>query len=168
MSTRLAFVTCALAATVATIALLYNFGYVSLSERPGFTHIWGHVSYNGKAVPGCAIYFQPEDHSSSHWGVGRLNESGLYFLTAFQLDTTLQPGRYTIFIRPLASNLLASEVVRTSLVGDDAKHSTEKSSPPAPPASQLPLPRRFTDVKTSGLVVNITGEPQRIEIHLTD
>ena len=34
-----------------------------------------------------AIYFQPHDTNSSHWGVGRLNDSGLYFLTAYQLES---------------------------------------------------------------------------------
>ena len=86
MSLRLAFITIALATTVVTVALLHNFGYVSFAERPGFTHVWGHVSYNGKPVPGCAIYFQPADPNSSHWGVGRLNDSGLYFITAYQLE----------------------------------------------------------------------------------
>jgi hypothetical protein len=168
MSSRLAFFTLALATIVATVALLHNFGYVSFSERPGFTHVWGHVSYNGKPVPGCAIYFRPHDPNSSHWGVGRLNESGLYFVTAYQLDSTLIPGRYTIFIRPLTPALTGSNVVQASLVGADTKQSTEKSSPSSPPTPQLPLPKQFTDPATSGLDVNVTGEPQRIEIHLKD
>jgi hypothetical protein len=168
MSARLTFFTLALATTVVTVALLNNFGYVSFSERPGFTHVWGHVSYNGKPVPGCVIYFQPHDPNSSHWGVGRLNESGLYFVTAYQLESTLIPGRYTIFVRPLTPAPAGSNVVQASLVGADAKQSPEKSSPSSPRTPQLPLPKQFTDPRTSGLVVNITGEPQRIEIHLTD
>jgi hypothetical protein len=168
MSSRLAFFTLALATTVVTIALLHNLGYVSFSERPGFTHVCGHVSYNGKPVPGCAIYFQPQDPNSSHWGVGRLSDSGLYFITAYQLESTLAPGRYTIFIRPLTPALAGSNVVQASLVGADKKEATEKSSPSSPPTPRLPLPQHFTDPRTSGLVVNITGEPQRIEIHLRD
>jgi hypothetical protein len=168
MGLRLAFFTIALATTVVVIALLHNFGYVSFSERPGFTHVWGHVSYNGKPVPGCAIYFQPHDPNSSHWGVGRLNESGLYFVTAYWLDSTLVPGRYTIFIRPLVSPPAGSDLVRASLAGADTKESTKKTSPSPAPTPKLPLPKQFTDATTSGLVVDITGEPQRIEIHLTD
>ncbi len=168
MSSRLAFLTLAAATTVVVIALLHNFGYVAFSERPGFTHVWGHVSYNGKPVPGCAIYFQPHDANSSHWGVGRLNESGLYFLTAFQLESTLEPGRYTIFIRPLMPSPVSSDTLRVDPEESHSNQTTDKSSPSSLPTPQLPLPKRFTDAQTSGLVVNITGEPQRIEIHLTD
>ena len=168
MSRDLAFITLALATTVVTVALLYNFGYVSFTERPGFTHVWGHVSYNGKPVPGCAIYFQPHDPNSSHWGVGRLNESGLYFVTAYQLESTLEPGRYTIFIRPLTLTPGGSNVVQAASSEPTPKRSTEKTSPSSPPRPRLPLPKRFTDPRTSTLVVNITGEPQRIEIHLKD
>jgi hypothetical protein len=168
MSVRLVFFALALATTVVVVALLYNFGYVAFSERPGFTHVWGHVSYNGNPVPGCAIYFEPHDTNSGHWGVGRLNDSGLYFLTAYQLESTLEPGQYTIFIRPLTPAFASS----TSLKSDPEKpvsdRATEKSSPSSTATPRLPLPKRFTDAKTSGLVVNITGEPQRIEIHLTD
>jgi hypothetical protein len=151
MSPRFVFSIFAVAATVVTTAMLYNFGYVSFRERPGFTHVWGHVSYNGKPLPGCAIFFEPADPSKAHWGIGRLSDSGLYFLTAYQLDTILEPGRYTIFIRPLSP-------YDRGRVGADSNVSN----------SPLPLPKRFTDSKTSGLLVNIDGEPQRIEIHLTD
>jgi hypothetical protein len=168
MSSRLAFFTLAVASTVVTVALLHNFGYVSFAERPGFTHIWGHVSYNGKPVPGCAIYFQPDDASSTHWGVGRLNDSGLYFLTAYQLESTLQPGRYTIFIRPLTPRPVGSNLLRAEPEKSLSNQATDKSSPSSPSTPELPLPKRFTDARTSGLVVNITGEPQRIEIHLRD
>jgi hypothetical protein len=166
MGSRLTFFTFAVATTVVTIVVLYNFGYVSFSERPGFTHVWGHVSYNGKPVPGCAIYFQPADVTSTHWGVGRMTDSGLYFITAYQLDSTLQPGPYTIFIRPLTPNLFRTEVSGSSSAGADSKDRTEKSSPSS--KARVLIPKRFTDATTSGLVVNIDGEPQRIEIHLTD
>jgi len=168
MSSRLVFFTLALVTTAVVVAMLYNFGYVSFSERPGFTHIWGHVSYNGKPVPGCAIYFQPEDDGSSHWGVGRLNDSGLYFVTAYQLESSLVPGRYTIFIRPLTPGLVGAAQYRYDPDKPLSNQATDKSSPSSPPAPQLPLPHRFTDAKTSGLVVNIDGQPQRIEIHLRD
>ena len=151
MSLRLTFITIALAVTVVTLALLHTFGYVSFAQRPGFTHVWGHVSYNGKPLPGCAIYFEPADPSKGHWGVGRLTDSGLYFISAYQLDTVLDPGPYTIFIRPL--------VPPPTSIG------AGNSSAPKP---EPPLPKRFTDSKTSGLVVKIDGEPQQIEIHLTD
>jgi hypothetical protein len=163
MSLRLSFFILALATVVVAIALSYGFGY--FSERPGYTHVWGHVSYNGKPVPGCAIFFQPQDPTRTHWGIGRLSDSGLYFLSAYQLDSTLDPGPYTIFIRPLTPSPGSTDVFGNPLAGADSKGRTVNSSPPSP---QLPLPKRFTDAKTSGLVVNIDGEPQRIEIHLTD
>jgi hypothetical protein len=168
MSLRFTFFTIAVASTVVTITLLYNFGYVSFSERPGFTHIWGHVSYNGKPVPGCAIFFQPTDESRTHWGVGRMTDSGLYFITAFQLDYSLEPGPYIIFIRPLTPPPGSTDVFGTRLAGAGSTELTGKSSRSTPSAPQHPLPTRFTDAKTSGLVVNIDGEPQRIDIHLTD
>jgi hypothetical protein len=168
MSSRLAFFTLALATTVVTIALLHNLGYVSFSERPGFTHVCGHVSYNGKPVPGCAIYFQPQDPNSSHWGVGRLSDSGLYFITAYQLESTLAPGRYTIFVRPLTPGPPGPAQYRYDPDKPLSNQAPDKSSPSSSSTPQLPLPIRFTDSRTSGLVVNITGEPQRIEIHLRD
>lgn len=168
MSLRLTFFTVAVASTVVTITMLYNFGYVSFSERPGFTHVWGHVSYNGKPVPGYAIYFQPTDESRTHWGVGRMTDSGLYFITAYQLEYSLQPGPYIIFIRPLVPAPGSTDVFGSPLAGAGSKEATGKSSRSTPSAPQHPLPQRFTDAKTSGLVVNIDDEPQRIDINLAD
>ena len=168
MSSRLAIFTLAVATTVATIALLHNFGYVTFSERPGFTHVWGHVSYNGKPVPGCAIYFQPTDPNSPQWGIGRLSESGLYFLTAYRLDTTLAPGTYTIFIRPLSLGPAGTNQYRFDPEKPLSKQATDQSSGSSPSTPQLLIPERFTNAETSGLVVNIDGQPQQIEIHLRD
>jgi hypothetical protein len=166
MSLRLSLFILAVATVVVATALSYGFGY--FSEPPGFTHVWGHVSYNGKPVPGCAIYFQPADPTRTHWGIGRITDSGLYFLTAYQLESPLEPGTYTIFIRPLTPIPGSTDVFGSSLAGADSKERTEQSSGSSPPTAQLPLPKRFTEAETSGLVVNIDGERQRIEIHLTD
>jgi hypothetical protein len=149
MSPRLSFFILAVATIVVAISLMYGFGY--FSERPGFTHIWGHVSYNGKPVPGCAIYFMPLDPRKSRWGVGRMTDSGLYSLTAYELETALDPGPYVVFIQPLTP-------VPISPAGAESNGQKPK----------LPLPERFTDSKTSPLVINIDKRPQRIEIHLTD
>jgi hypothetical protein len=149
MSPRLSYFILAVVLIVVAVSFMYGFGF--FSERPGFTHVWGHVSYNGKPVPDCAIYFMPADPTRGHWGVGRLSDSGLYFLTAYQLDTTLDPGPYVIFIRPLTP-------VPIGPAGADSKGQKPK----------LPLPERFTDSNTSPLVINIDQRPQRVEIHLTD
>jgi len=65
-----------------------------------------------------------------------MTDSGLYFITAFQLDYSLQPGPYIIFIRPLNTPARRG-FIRIPPRGSSSTEPTGKSSLSTPSAATV-------------------------------
>jgi hypothetical protein len=139
------------------------------SASSNYVKIWGHVTYNGRPVSNATIVFISTDQREMNWGSGHIGKTGNYAISAYQGGVTLPPGPYNIFIRNTPQNREREGEVekrgRFSVVEDEVK--------PQPNTQTLPgqdvnVPARFNLPSTSGLVVRLDGQPQRVDIDLGD
>jgi len=124
--------------------------------------VWGRVTYGGKPVPGGVVIFKPEA-SQTNWGVGPIDEKGAFKISSYMASGQLQPGPYKIFITPPR--------VRPTQVGSNPKDrdaAAPVASPPETDKSRFGIPERFLRPQSSGLLVTLEKEGNRIDIDLKD
>ena len=54
--------------------------------------VWGRVTYGGKPLEGGAIIFMPMEDLHTNWGVGQIDNQGMYRLSTYIPKTSLEPG----------------------------------------------------------------------------
>jgi hypothetical protein len=151
-------------ALVVGILAVNGCGISSASPNP--TKIWGRVTYNGQPLPECVVLFVPAgSNKTNNWAAGHVYQGGNYKLSAYQSDSGLEPGRYTIFFKAPPPRYVGTRRSR-ALDEADSKPQAEAQAPP--PAPAFPLPEKFTKPETSGLTVRLDGWPQQIDLDLKD
>lgn len=133
---------------------------------PRRTRLWGRVTYNGKPVEGGAIVFMPAVGEKADWAAGRITEGGNFSISESPTDDRLQAGRYEIFFtRPAPITLEGKST--TDATTDQAPAQVAKEQA-AHTTSANRLPERFMSAKTSGLEFVFDGQPQRVDLDLTE
>jgi hypothetical protein len=137
---------------------------VSLANS-NYVKIWGHVTYNGRPVSNGTIVFISTDQREMNWGSGHIGMNGNYTIAAYQGGVALPPGPYNIFIRNAPQNREREREPerrgRFSLDEDQVK--PQQNTQPAT-SNAVILPDRFNRPDTSGLVVRLDGQPQRVDV----
>jgi hypothetical protein len=121
------------------------------------------VTYGGKPVPGGAVIFVPTETSQTSWGVGPIDEKGSFRISSYMASGHLQPGAYLIFLTPPR--------VKAVEGGSTPKDRDEVAKAPAQADSgqaRFGIPERFLRPQSSGLMVNLEREGNRIDIDLND
>jgi hypothetical protein len=109
------------------------------------------------------VIFVPTEMSQTNWGVGPIDEKGMFRISAYMASGYLQPGPYRIFLTP--PRVKAVRVGPTSKDRDDV----EKTAGPADEGQRrFGIPERFLRPQSSGLMVNLEREGNKIDIDLHD
>jgi hypothetical protein len=154
------------ASTAIVLGILIIPGCGASSASPNYTKIWGRVTYNSQPLPDGIVIFWPADPGRDNWGAGHISKNGNYVLSASQTETALEPGLYNISIKPPVPLPVGLRGSRFKIDERDPMKDTEAQASSSTP--KFPLPKKFTDPKTSGLAVRIDSRPQRVDLDLRD
>jgi hypothetical protein len=112
-------------------------------ERPRVVPATGRVLYRGQPVEGAKVTFTNSAAGVS--GYGETGPDGRFRLTTFKEGDGVVPGTQRVAVRKV-------EVIDRSKPGFD--YSTSSEVPP-PPEERWLIPRRYGNVATSGLTVEV-------------
>lgn len=124
--------------------------------------VWGHVGYNGNSLTDGAILFMPVDRSRSNWGAGVIDQKGRYSISMMEASNGLEPGKYEVFFKFGTRIHKLPDPRHTRFEEAESSRSGEDWTVRVLP----PIPDRFTNPRTSGLVIQIGKESSRIDFDL--
>jgi hypothetical protein len=151
----------AAACGVAAIVVLPGGGV--LWGKPGGTGVRGRVTYNGKPLEGGSVFFMPVKRDKTEWAAGVIRPGGHFTLIAYPPGVPLEPGEYDIFLRaPAYGTFMNPKRADRRDVAQPADSEAGMATP------SYPIPARFLEQMTSGLRIRLDGNPQRIDLDLTD
>ncbi len=142
-------------------------------ESPPCGPVWGRVSYNGRPLQKGAILFAPLGAEMGDWAIGPLGKDG-----RFSMDPNWRRGysekvRFRICIVPFPCTFTADDV--SPWPRGEPRCDIGTASPPGETLDvprqtlvDLPIPRRFTKIWTSGLTVTLDQDSARVDVELKD
>ena len=130
-------------ALMATTLSVFGCGKSGLD---GLVPVSGTVTYNGKAVEGADLVFNPE--SEGRAASAKSDASGKFHLTTLDPHDGAQPGNYKVSIskKEMINPMTAEEA-------EDWFH--KHSGPPPPRKIKNDLPEKYAEDKTSGLTATV-------------
>lgn len=115
-------------------------------ERAPTVQVHGKVTYKGEALKRGTIVFFPK--GGKKIATGEINEDGTYNLTTFESNDGALPGEHQVTI--------LSERDMSNVLPEDVK----------PGDKPWLIPRKYNDVKTSGLTATVPDKETEINFDL--
>jgi hypothetical protein len=115
-------------------------------ERPKTVPVAGKVTYKGAPVPKGTVTFQPDKGDPA---VGEIQSDGAYRLSTYAQGDGAVPGHHRVFI-------IANTADPTKI---------PESTPGWTPPKDL-IPKKYNNLKTSGLEANVSEEKKEINFDL--
>jgi hypothetical protein len=144
--------------TVLVLALLWIPGFGLNAKTSPRSILGGQVTYNGQPVTGGAIIFQPIDRNGRDWGSAILDLDGRFRLESWSGRNELVPGRYGIFF--VFNGREPRGLSPRQAENDDEPVDVEQTPPP--------IPAKYTKPDTSGLWIDVSKEPNHVDVRLRD
>ena len=121
------------------------------ADAPKTAAVKGVVNYKGRPVPKMDVVFNPDGPGMVATGV--TDDEGKFSLTSSQPNDGAKPGSYTVSLSPVQEG----EIPMPGFPGSEKK-------------AELPIPKKYTNPKTSGLKYTVDSDPAKndFKIELTD
>lgn len=116
------------------------------SGLDGLVPVSGTVTFNGKAIEGADVVFNPDSEGRS--ASAKTDASGKFHLTTLDPQDGARPGNYKVAI--------SKKEMINPMTAEEAEEWFHKHSGPPPPRKiKNDLPEKYADEKTSGLTATV-------------
>jgi hypothetical protein len=152
------------AVTTALLSTVVGCGGAAPKSRLPVFKVSGKVIYKGQPVPDADVTFFCAEKERSAFG--RTDSNGQFRLTTFGPNDGAVAGKHVVMVvkQEAAPPTNAAPIDSTDYVPPGYE-----TTPPPPPPKKL-VPEKYTDLKTSDLIVVVTddGENPPVELELKD
>ncbi len=135
--------------------------------------IWGRVTYNGRPVEKGAILFIPIAAETIDWAMGPIGKDGGYAIDSKWCRGTSEKVRFRICIVPFPYKVMPEDPSPSP--GENRRPDSGRGSLPRETTDSrrqkpvnLPVPERFTEIRTTPLEVTLDRGFARVNVDLED